>query len=200
MNLSPRRLLLCVPMATLALLGGCSAEPGPAAAAPAPVRAKPAVTAPADPTANFAKAVSDGKPGAAVTIRYEFSGKPTLGTPTELDVAFIPNAGVDSLDATLSGMDGITLAGPLTASFNAVEPGKAYRHKISVLPDRTGVFYITASVNTRIAGSSLNRTFSIPFVVGQQTGVQRKPEPVRDADGEAIHPMQAEETTGPKQP
>ena len=200
MNLSPRRLLLCVPMASLVLLGACGSAPEPtAAAAPAPVRTKPAGTAPADETATFAKAVSDGKPGAAVTIRYEFSGKPALGTPTELDVAFIPNAGVDSLEATLSGMEGITLAGPLTASFNSVESGKPYRHKISVLPDRTGVFYITASVNTKIAGSSLNRTFSIPFVVGEQTArVQQKPEPARDADGEAIHPMQAEESTGPK--
>jgi hypothetical protein len=198
MKLSSRRSLLCVPMATLALLGACSSEPGPEAATPAPAAAKPAVAAkPADETSNFAKAVSDGKPGAAVGIRYEFSGKPTLGTPTELDIAFIPNAGVDAMDAVLGGMDGITLAGPLTASFTQVESGKPYRHKIAVLPDRTGVFYITASVNMQIAGSSLNRTFSIPFVVGQQA-TQSKPEPAKDAKGEAIHPMQAEESTTPK--
>lgn len=197
MKLSSRRLLLSVPMATLALLSACSSEPEPdAAAAPAP--AKPAVAAAADETATFARAVSDGKPGAAVTIRYEFSGKPTIGTPTELDVAFIPNAGVDSLEAKLGGMDGITLAGPLTASFTSVESGKPYHHKFSVLPDRTGVFYITVSVNTQIAGSSLNRTFSIPFVVGQAVATQQKPEPARDAKAEAIEPMKAEETTEPK--
>lgn len=195
MKLSSRRLLLCIP--TLALLGACGSEPEPeVAAAAAP--AKPAVAAPADETATFARAVSDGKPGAAVNIRYEFSGKPTIGTPTELDVAFIPSAGVDSLDATLSGMDGITLAGPLTASFTSVESGKPYRHKLSVLPDRTGVFYITVSVNTEIAGSSLNRTFSIPFVVGQQVAVQQKSEPEKNAKGEAIEPMKAVETTEPK--
>ena len=199
MKLSSRRLLLCVPMATLALLGACSSEPEPEAAAQAPPPAKPAVApAPADDTATFAKAVGDGKPGAAVTIRYEFSGKPTIGTPTELDVAFIPNAGVDSLDAKLGGMDGITLAGPLTASFTSVESGKPYHHKFSVLPDRTGVFYITVSVSTQIAGSSLNRTFSIPFVVGQAVATQQKPEPAKDARGEAIEPMKAEESTEPK--
>jgi hypothetical protein len=199
MNLSPLRLLVCVPMATLALLAGCNSEPEPAAAAPAPMKSIPTVPAPTDEMATFAKAVGDGKPGAAVTIRYDFSSKPTLGTPTELDVAFIPSAGVDSLEATLSGMDGITLAGPLSVSFDSVESGKPYRHKISVLPDRAGVFYITASVDTKIAGSSLHRTFSIPFVVGQQARVQQKTEPpARDADGEPIHPMQAEETAGPK--
>ncbi|MBL8267770.1 hypothetical protein [Steroidobacter sp.] len=184
-------------MATLVLLAACSSEPGPEAAAPSQAAAKPTAARPGDETATFAKAVSDGKPGAAVNIRYDFSAKPSVGTPTELDVAFIPSAGVDSLEATLSGMEGITLAGPLQASFNSVESGKAYRHKLSVLPDRTGVFYITASVNTQIAGSMLNRTFSIPFVVGQPV-VQQKPAPATDAKGEAIEPMKAEESTQPK--
>lgn len=196
MKLLPRPLLLCVSMASLAVLGACSSEPEPEAAAAAP--AKPAVAAtPKDETATFAKAVGDGKPGAAVSIRYEFSSKPNIGVPTELEVAFIPSVGVDSMEATLGGMEGITLAGPLTASFASVEAGKAYRHKLSVLPDRTGVFYITVSVNTQIAGSGLNRTFSIPFVVGQPV-VQQKPAPAKDAKGEAIEPMKAEETTEPK--
>jgi transglutaminase-like putative cysteine protease len=142
----------------------------------------------------MAKAVGDGKPGAAVALRYEFGGKPSAGAPTELELAFIPNAGVDSLEATLTGMEGITLAGPLTASFNDVESGKPYRHTVSVLPDHTGVFYITVTVNTQIAGSSLARTFAVPFVVGQAPQ-QQKPEPARDAKGEAIEPMPAQETT-----
>lgn len=198
MKLSPRQLLLCVSMATLALLGGCSSEPEPEVAAPATnAPAKPVAAAPKDETATFAKAVGDGKPGAAVNIRYEFSGKPTIGVPTELDVAFIPSAGVDSMEATLSGMEGITLAGTLTVSFTSVEAGKAYRHKLSVLPDRTGVFYITASVNTQIAGSGLNRTFSIPFVVGQPV-TQQKAAPAKDDKGESIKSMPAEESTEPK--
>lgn len=189
-----RRLLLAVPMAGLMLLGACGSEPEPEAAVPPPPMAKPTLAAgPADETASFAKAVGDGKPGAAVTIRYEFSGKPTAGTPTELDVAFIPSAGVDSLEAKLSGMEGITLAGPVVASFNSVEAGKPYRHTVSVLPDRTGVYYITVSVTTQIAGSSLGRTFSIPFVVGQ-VPAQQKAEPARNAKGEAIEPMKAQES------
>jgi hypothetical protein len=187
------KLLMAAPIAGLLLLGACSSEPDPdaSAALPAP---KPVTSAPPDETMTFAKAVSDGKPGAAVTIRYEFSSKPNAGTPTDLDIAFIPNAGVDSLEATIGGMEGITLAGQQTASFSAVESGKAYRHKLSVLPDRSGVYYITVSVNTQIAGSSLSRTFSIPFVVGQ-VSVQQKAEPQRDAKGEAIEPMKAQESS-----
>jgi hypothetical protein len=190
------RLLLCISMAGLAtcLLGACSSDSDSEQVTATPPPPKPtAAAAPADDVSAMAKAVGDGKPGAAVTIRYDFSGKPAAGLPTDLEIAFIPNAGVDSLEATLTGMEGITLAGPVTASFNEVESGKPYRHKVSVLPDRTGVFYITVSINTQIAGSSLARTFSIPFVVGQPVK-QQKPEPARDAKGEAIQSMPAQET------
>jgi hypothetical protein len=186
------RLLLAVPMFGLLLLGACGSEPEPSP--PPPPAPKPKMTAaPADETATFARAVGDGKPGAAVSIRYEFAGKPSAGTPTELDVALIPSVGVDSMEATLAGMDGITLAGDLKVTFSAVEAGKPYRHKISVLPDRTGVFYVTVSVSTQIAGSSVGRSFSIPFVVGQPV-VQQKAAPAKDQKGEAIEPMKAQET------
>src|SRR5688572_8664882 len=125
MKLPSRRLRVCLPMATLVLLGACGSEPDPqATAATAPAPAKPTAAAPKDETATFARAVGDGKPGAAVNIRYEFSSKPTIGVPTELDVVFIPSAGVDSMDAKLGGMDGITLAGTLIANFAPVEAGK----------------------------------------------------------------------------
>lgn len=190
-----RQLLLCVPMTGLLLLAACGSDPEPEAAAPKP-KPKQTVAAaapPADETVTFAKAVGDGKPGAAVNIRYEFSSKPSAGTPTELDVALIPSVGVDAMEATLTGMDGITLAGNPQVTFSEVEAGKPYRHKISVLPDHTGVFYITVSVTTQIAGSSVGRTFSIPFVVGQPPA-QQKSTPVTDEKGEAIEPMKAKET------
>jgi hypothetical protein len=55
------------------------------------------------------------------------------------------------------------------------------------------VLYITVAVNTQIGGSSLGRTFSIPFVVGNPPA-QKKAEPARDSAGEAIEPMKAEES------
>lgn len=190
MNLS--RWVLWVSMA--GLLAACGSDPEPEAAAPAaPAKPTVAAAAPGDETKTFAKAVGDGKPGAAVSIRYEFAAKPAVGTPTEVDIALIPSVGVDSLAAKLTGMEGITLAGNLDASFSAVEAGKSYRHKVSVLPDRTGVFYITVSVNTQIAGSSVARTFSIPFVVGEAVA-QQKAGPAKDEKGQAIQPMKAQET------
>jgi hypothetical protein len=74
-----------------------------------------------------------------------------------------------------------------------VKSGETYKHTLSLLPDRNGVFYITVAVNTQMAGNTLGRTFSLPFVVGK-TPVQEKPAaPAVDATGQAIEPMQAEE-------
>jgi len=194
------RLFSLLAVATLALLSACGDEPEPAATTPAPTRTAqtppPAPrAAPDDPIQKMARAVGNGKPGAAVDIRYELSAKPAVGTPTELQVAFIPSAGVDSLQAKFSGMDGVTLAGTLEPSFAQVEAGKPYTHTVSLLPDRAGVFYVTVVVNTDIGGSKLARTFSVPFVVGS-VPVQKKSEPVRDARGEAVEPMKADESTG----
>lgn len=182
-------------------LSACGSDPGPqakpATAPPPPqVQTKPAAIA-ADPTSKMARAVGNGKPGSAVDIKYEFLARPEVGKPLEVEVVLIPSAGVDAMDATFSGMEGVTLAGTLNASFTEVKSGEPYKHTISILPDRNGVFYITVTVNTQIGGATLARTFSIPFVVGDATGQQKpKAAPVKDASGQPVQPMKAEEGKG----
>ena len=185
------RLTTCLSIASLAL-AACGSEPEPGAAA----ATQPAQAAVADPLARMARAVGNGKPGAAVQIRYDFASRPAVGTPTELQIAFVPNAGVDAMDVVVSGMDGVTLAGTLSASFTDVEPSKPYMHTVSVLPDRSGVFYLTVVATTQIGNQSLGRTFSIPFVVGN-VPAQQKAAPQTDAAGEPIQPAKAQETTKP---
>jgi hypothetical protein len=186
------RLVLCVSIASLVLAAcGSEPDPDPAAAAPKPA-AKPAV--PDDPTLRMAQAVGNGKPGAAVIIRYEFASKPAVGTPTELQLAFIPQAGVDAMEITVNGMDGVTLSGPLTASFAEVVPSKPYTHTVSVLPDRAGVFYLSVVATTQIGNQNLSRTFSVPFAVGT-VPAQQKAAPQTDPSGQAVQPAKAQETT-----
>jgi hypothetical protein len=185
------RLPLCLSIIGLAL-SACGSEPDPDAAAAATQTG--AKAAPADPMARMAHAVGNGKPGAALEIRYDFSAKPAVGTPTQLQIAFIPHAGVDSLDIVVNGMDGMTLSGPLSASFTDVEPSKPYLHTVTVLPDRGGVFYLTVVATTQIGKSNLSRTFSIPFAVGN-VPAQQKAAPQTDAAGEPIQPAKAKETT-----
>ena len=193
-----RRLVYCAVAA--ALLAGCGSEEPPAQpAASEPRQAaqpKPAAPAVADPTEKMARAVGNGKPGAAVDIKYEFASKPEVGKPVQLEVALIPSAGVDSLEATFGGMEGITLAGPLTATVSNAKAGEPYKHSLSVLANQNGVFYITVSVNTQISGATLGRTFSIPFVAGNLAAVQEKPKATATDDhGQAVKPMKAQEST-----
>jgi hypothetical protein len=189
------RLVILVAIAALALAAcGSDPDPDPTAAAPKPA-AKP--TAPADPLAKMSHAVGNGKPGAAVLIRYDFASKPAVGTPTEVQFAFIPQAGVDSLEVVISGMDGVTLSGPLTATFSEVVPAKPYMHTVTVLPDRAGAFYLTVVATTQIGNQNLSRTFAVPFAVGSVTA-QQKAAPQTDASGQPVHPSKAQETTEKK--
>jgi hypothetical protein len=193
------RLALMISVGSFALIAACGSETEPEATQTTATAPQPAPTAPAkapdDRTARMARAVGDGKPGAAVDIRYEIAAKPEVGVPTEVQVAFVPRAGVDSLDATITGMEGVTVAGNLKPHFDNVEAGRPYEHTFSLLPDRTGVYYITVSVTTALGGASIGRTFSIPFVVGTPTA-QRKADPPKDASGQAIESMKGQESSG----
>lgn len=187
------RLAIFVSIAGLAL-AACGSDPDPAAAVPKNAAQS---TSPADPLVRMSHAVGNGKPGAAVLIRYDFASKPAVGTPTELQLAFIPQAGVDSMEVVVGGMDGITLTGPLTATFTEVVPAKPYMHKVTVLPDRAGVFYLSVVATTQIGNQNLSRTFSVPFAVGS-VPAQQKAAPQTDASGQAVQPAKAEETTQKK--
>lgn len=175
-------------------LTGCNSEPQPDAAAAVPAPQSKKLDA-ADPTARMARAVGSGKPGAAVDIKYEFASRPAVGKPVEIELALIPNAGVNSMEVVVSGMDGVTLAGNLSATFADVKMGQPYKHQFSLLADREGVFYLTVAATTHIGGASMGRTFSIPFVVGTPAAKEKPAAPQQDATGQAIQPMAAQEST-----
>jgi hypothetical protein len=176
-------------------LTACSSEPEPDAAAVTSVSQPAKVARPEDPTARMARAVGTGKPGAAVEIKYEFLARPAVGKPVELELALIPNAGVNSLEIVITGMDGVTLAGDLTASFTDVKMGQPYKHKLSLLAEREGAFYLTVAATTQIGGASMGRTFSIPFIVGTPAAKEKPAAPAKDATGQPIQPMPAKEST-----
>lgn len=184
-------------LGALSLLTACSSETEPEAAVPStPPTAKPVVQAeqsPVDPTAKMARAVGNGKPGAAVDIKYDFRGKPEVGKPVDVRLAFIPSVGVESLEAKITDMEGITVAGALNPQFNNVQAGQPYEHTFSLLANKAGVYYISVEVTTHIGGSATARTFSIPLSVGT-VAAQQKKAPPKDASGEPIESMKAAES------
>lgn len=176
-------------------LSACNSDPEPEAAATTSSTQPQKAT---DPTSRMARAVGGGKPGAAVEIKYDFLAKPEVGKPVDVDLALIPNTGVSTLDVEITGMDGVTLTGPLHPTFNDVKAGQAYKHQFSLLAERNGVFYLTVAATTHIGTATMGRTFSIPFVVGQAPAKEKPTAPQQDANGQPIQPMAAQETTAPK--
>jgi hypothetical protein len=174
------------------LVSGCGLDAKSEPEAAAAIASKPAsVAIPRDTAATLVRPIREGKPGAAVGIKYDLERKPQVGVPLPVKVRFAPSAAAEVLEAVFSGMDGITLSGNLTASYDGVKSGELYLHEFTVTPQRTGVFYVTVNTSTRSSAANMARTFAIPFVVGTQT--QPKPTPQRDASGKPIQPMQAEE-------
>jgi len=182
----------------LVALAGCGSDAEPEASAATPQvtsAAKPKAVG--DPTARMARAVGNGKPGAAVDIKYEFQSKPEVGKPVALDVALIPSTGVSAMDVSITGMDGVSLTGSLTQTFNDVKAGEPYKLQLTVLPQTAGVFYVTVAATTHIGGTTMGRTFSIPFVVGSVPAQEKPSAPQKDSTGQPVQSVPAVETTRP---
>jgi hypothetical protein len=180
------------------LLSACGSEeaaPPPVVKAPAP---KPIVAAD-NPAASMAKAVSTAKSGAAVELRYEIGAKPAVGVPFDVDLALVSGADTETMTVVIAGMPGLTVADEVVAPLTDVVAGQVYPHKFTALVDQPGVYYISVTVTTLSRTITQARTFSIPVLVGDPA-VARKPtvEPQKDAKGQAIQSMPAEETTRPK--
>ena len=186
------RLATCLSITSLAL-AACGSEPDPGAAA-VTSRSLPN-GAPADPMARMARAVGNGKPGAAVRFATT-SRRSRQSAPDGTADRLRSECGRGCAGRRRQRHGRRDTGGTLSASFTEVEPAKPYMHTVSVLPDRTGVFYITVVATTQIGNQNLSRTFSIPFVVGN-VPAQQKTAPQTDAAGEPIQPAKARETTKP---
>jgi hypothetical protein len=147
-----------------------------------------------DPTMKMARAVTTGKTGASVDLKYDFSRKPEAGVATEVKLAIIPNVAADRLSYKISGMEGLTLAGTLEGNIDKPESGKVYDHSFSLLPERSGIYYATVTIVMESGEAQMGRTFSVPLLVGNVTSAQKAASPPqKDAAGEPIESMKAEE-------
>lgn len=196
--LPPRVGLLACALA--ALLAGCSdSKPTIRATGEAARNAKAATQAAAatrKPSAFMVSAVSVGKPGAPVSLKFELGGKPAVGEPVELRVELTAdNPGITSVRLAFDGGADLEVraGGELVAT--APVAGEPVEHTVVVAPRREGIFYLSAVAQTEGAGS-LARSFSIPLVVGDATALKaEKPAlPPPDASGERVTSLAAEES------
>lgn len=190
----PPALLL---LASSIALMGCSKSSQDAKAAAAAAAAKPAVTAAAAKSGTVA-AVSLGKPGAAVDLRFDVGARPAVGVPLQINLELTPRSAVSQLHATVVANDGLDLVG--TGDLDGADRPAvdvAVSRSISVTPQREGIFNLSVFVET---DDGLTRSFAIPLIVGDAgaAAVVQKTATKIDATQQRVESLPAQESTRPR--
>lgn len=192
-------------VALAAVLAACgrgeeeqAAATGTPAAAGAPAQGA-AAPAESPDDKHLANAVVTGKVGAPVDLKYDVLAKPDVGQPFEIELALLPRLAADVLEVEVTGIPGLTVVSGGATRFEGVTAGERYVAKALVQADAPGIYYanVVAKMVTQVQTEA--RTFSVPVVVGA-VPVAQKAEPQKDAAGEAVKPMRAEESTEPARP
>jgi hypothetical protein len=157
--------------ALLAGLSGCGkAEHAGGAGAPS----RPATQKPADAAemalANMVNAVGSGKPSGDIELKFDLRARPVVGEPVDIDLAVIPMQDLDKLYATFQAGEGLELTkGGQMAELSHPPVGVAISHTLTIVPQRDGVFYVSAVVLADSATASVTHSYSIPLIAGTGT-------------------------------
>ena len=141
----------------------------------------PSARAPQDMVA----AVSVGKGGPPVGLKFELRSTPAAGQPLDLDLVVLPDAPeIERIDARFDGGENLAVTeGGDLAAIEKPAQGSVIRHVVRLLPKQDGIFTVTAAVTVTLANDSITRTFTIPVVVGE--GLPELTAKSEAADGES---------------
>ena len=142
-----------------------------------------------------ANAVTTGEAGAAVELQYELAPRPETGQPFAVQLAFVPQAPADSIDAQLSVTPGLRITSAESVRFADVKAGERYTTEVMVVGDEPGLYYVGVVARMATQVQTDARSFSVPVVVGAPAAAA-KPQTNADASGSAIVTVPAEETGG----
>jgi hypothetical protein len=148
-----------------AMLSACGdPEPAPSseakAAAAAPAKARRV-------TDNMVAAAAAGKSAAAVGVYFTLGNAPTVNTALPVEVAILPHQDFSTLRARFdSPGGGLTLmSGDLVGPIENVKAEAPLEHKLVLMPQKDGVFVVTANLETAGTEGMVSRIFSIPVIV-----------------------------------
>jgi hypothetical protein len=164
----------CVVAVAGALLGlyGCGSSSGSADSAHSKQKGSAGqhVTDPANrPPQDMVAAVSAGKGGPPVGLKFELRSTPQAGQPVDLDLVVLPDApAIERIDGRFDGNENLTVVeGSDLAAIEKPAQGSVIRHVVRLLPKQDGIFTVTAAVTVTLANDSITRTFTIPVIVGE---------------------------------
>ena len=121
------------------------------------------------PPEDMVAAVSVGKGGPPVGLKFELRSTPQAGQPVDLDLVVLPDAAaIDRIDGRFDGSENLALVeGGDLGAIEKPAQGSVIRHVVRLLPKQDGIFTVTAAVTVTLANDSITRTFTIPVVVGE---------------------------------
>jgi hypothetical protein len=149
-------------------LNGCGKVEHAVSAHPPSRPEKKAAPDPAElALANMVSAVSAGKPSGDIELKFALRKRPVVGESVDVDLALIPGQDLDRVYATFQAGDGLELTkGGKTAEIDHPPAGIPIPHTLTIVPQRDGVFYVSAVVLTDSSTQSVTRSFSIPVIAG----------------------------------
>lgn len=149
----------------VAALGGCEGDDAQQASAESTAAAKRAK--PRDPTADMVRAVSGARAGAPVELKFSLADRPQVGQPLDVEIAVLPVTAVNRIAASFRTGPGLELrGGEQMAAIQNPEPNVAINHKLTLVPQQDGIFFVSATVQVDSATESITRTFSFPIIAG----------------------------------
>jgi hypothetical protein len=158
-------------MAALLALYGCGSSSGSADVSHSKQKnSARRVTDPSSrPPEDMVAAVSVGKGGPPVGLKFELRSQPQAGQTVDLDIAVLPDApAIDRIDGKFDGGENLPLVeGGDLATIERPAQGTVIRHLVRLLPKQDGIFTVTAAVTVTLTNDSITRTFTIPVVVGE---------------------------------
>jgi hypothetical protein len=191
-----------VPLATcvVLLLAACGGSGRPESAATTDADA----TAATEPVSTLVSAVSSGKGGAAVDLKFDIAQRPRVGESLPVSIVVTTLAAdISKLQVIFQSTDGIQVVDGLELNAPAnPSSGQTFSHTVIVLPQKDGVSYLSAValVDGAAGSSSIARTFAIPIIVGDVVAAEAAMADAAEAgvtagpDGERVVPLPADES------
>jgi hypothetical protein len=182
-------------MAALLALYGCGSSSGSADASHS--RQKSSHGQVTDPSsrlpADMVAAVSVGKGGPPVGLKFELRSQPQAGQAVDLDIVVLPDApAIDRIDGKFDGGENLPLVeGGDLATIEKPAQGTVIRHVVRLLPKQDGIFTVTAAVTVTLPNDSITRTFTIPVVVGEGLPELTAKSDATDGDSAAGTPVKS---------
>lgn len=156
-----RNLLVLIVIASLAACEGDQAQEASAETTSAQRQR------PNDPTADMVSAVSPASTRAPVELKFLLADRPQVGQPLDIEIAVVPVSDVDRISASFHPGPGLELRnGQQMAAIQNPEPNMAINHRITLVPQQDGIFFVSATVHVDSATESITRTFSFPVIAG----------------------------------